>query len=147
MKEKCVDTSKRRQLRWLVAAGLVALFGCLFAMAPHGSAYANTLVGGAAESDSIVVERAAPDMHYADASTSPDDPKVLFDAYAEKRLQEALPQKNNLAVQAVPNPGLTEPEKKLLAKLKEHVAEVAAGSQTSTEFHIALSDLGIAKVT
>lgn len=112
-------------------------------MTPHGLAYANTLAGGAVEPDSAVVESVVPEMHYADATALPDDPKALFDAYAEKRLQEALPQKNNLVVQAVPNPDLTEPEKRLLAKLKELVAEVAAGSQTSTEFQIALSDLEI----
>ena len=143
MEEKRIDSPVGRQLRWLMAACLVALLGCLFAMTPHGLAYANTLAGGTVEPDSAVVESVVPEMHYADATALPDDPKALFDAYAEKRLQEALPQKNNLVVQAVPNPDLTEPEQKLLSKLKELVAEVAAGSQTSTEFQIALSDLGV----
>ncbi|HAM15309.1 MAG TPA: hypothetical protein DCP91_05535, partial [Eggerthellaceae bacterium] len=73
-----------------------------------------------------------------------DDPQALFNAYAQQRLDAALPNASTLASQALPEKTtLTDAEKELLDALKVEVAKVASGTRTSTTFEISYADLGL----
>lgn len=142
----------------LQKAAYLALNACclvllefLFALALYAPACAETLAGGSAADGIVVVESEITETYVADSSGTPVDPEILFNAYAEKRLQDSLPKKAIISTQTVPSPNLSVVEQRLLDELKTRVADVARfntdGDEMSTVFEIPLSSLGVSEVT